>query len=404
MRVCIITRCGYVHGIGGMQDHTLWLARGLVEAGHEVEVITARHWQGLTEAWHEGARWHFVDAPDRYVPAWLEKSYAQFERIHDERPIDVIHSESAGAIEHIRRGVHRRIPVVVMYHGAALGLAKAALRRALRARQLRGTGLRAVCRRHLQYGMWYRLRVCEAIVPSRQQLTDTRVSFLLKRERIHVVPNGIDTKLFRPRPQAAARAEVGLGPGRLFVCAGRLSSDKGMHHAVRALSLMDGDAKLVIVGEGAEQERLEQLASELGVRDRVIFAGAHPHEVVARYFAAADAFLFPTERDEAAPLVLPEAMACGLPVAASSVGGIVDVIDRPGENGLLLPPANVRALADAMTRLAQDEALRRRLGEAARERVLAQYTVERMTEGTLDVYRIAAARLGKTLDGERADA
>ena len=57
-----------------------------------------------------------------------------------------------------------------------------------------------------------------------------------------------------------------------------------------------------------------------------------------------------------------------------------------------------------MTRLAQDEALRRRLGEAARERVLAQYTVERMTEGTLAVYRIAAARLGKTLDGERAAA
>jgi glycosyltransferase involved in cell wall biosynthesis len=110
-------------------------------------------------------------------------------------------------------------------------------------------------------------------------------------------------------------------------------------------------------------------------------------------------FLFPTERGEAAPLVLPQAIACAAPVIASDIGGIPEVVRRSGVNGILVPPGDVQALTDAMRTLLRDENLRRRLGEAARRRVLGEYTVERMVEQTLAVYRVANARLRQSGDG-----
>jgi glycosyltransferase involved in cell wall biosynthesis len=419
MRICIVTFVVPVHGIGGMQDHTRDLARGLVRAGHEVEVITSRHPEGKREEWVHGARYVFVDAPrHQNHPIWLRESYAEFVRLHADRPFDVIHSESSCAVEHVRRGVHHQVPLIVMFHGALLGLAKAELRSALRTRRplallraLRGVQWLAT-HEHFRHGNWYRFRACEAIIPSRQQLKDTYRSCLLKPSRVHVVPNGIDADLFRPRLLADARTHVRLGEGSLFACVGRLSRDKGIHHAVRALALLDGkasSARLVIVGDGEEREHLQRLVRDLGVEGRVTFAGTQPHEMVALYLAAADAFLFPTERDEAAPLVLPQAMACARPVVGSRIGGITEVIGESGEYGMLIPPGDIRALADAMGALLRDEALRHRLGEAARRRVLAEYTIEHMTKRTLAVYGIAAARLGRqsarrsVLDGDEAE-
>jgi glycosyltransferase involved in cell wall biosynthesis len=403
MRICIVTFIVPQHGIGGMQDHTRDLARALVQAGHEVEVITSAHPDGTREELVDGVRYLFVDAPKHQNhPVWLRESYAEFVRSHAERPHDVIHSESVCAVEHVRRGVHREVPLVAMFHGTLLGAVKAVAKSALRTRRpvpvLRG--LRHIqwlaTHEHFRNGNWYRFRACEAIVPSRQQLKDTCRSCLLKPSRVHVVPNGIDADLFRPRPVAEARAELGLGREPLFACVGRLSRDKGIHHALRALALLDNDAarpKLVIVGDGEEREHLERLAHELQVDTRVTFAGAQAPEKVPLYLAAADVFLFPTERDEAAPLVLPQAMACARPVVASRIGGIPEVIGDSSEFGRLVPPGDAGALADALRALLSDERLRLRLGEAARQRALAEFTVERMAERTLDVYRIAIARL-----------
>ena len=109
-------------------------------------------------------------------------------------------------------------------------------------------------------------------------------------------------------------------------------------------------------------------------------------------------FSSPTERGEAAPLVLPQAMACALPVIASDIGGIPEVVQRSGVSGILVPPGDIHQLTEAMRTLLHDESLRRRLGQAARGRVLVEYTVERMVEQTLDVYRVAIARLRQSAD------
>ena len=177
-----------------------------------------------------------------------------------------------------------------------------------------------------------------------------------------------------------------------------MNREKGVHHALRALALTREsapDANLCVIGDGEERGQLERLASDLRLRDRVLFLGARPPEKMPAFLAAADAFLFPTERDEAAPLVLPQAMASALPVVASRIGGITEVLGDSRRCGILIPPGDIEALADAMRELLREDGLRRQLGEAARERVLAEYTLERMVERTLDaLYRIAIARLG----------
>jgi glycosyltransferase involved in cell wall biosynthesis len=153
------------------------------------------------------------------------------------------------------------------------------------------------------------------------------------------------------------------------------------------------DVRLLVVGDGPERGALQRLARELGVTERVIFAGAQKPERMPVYIAAADALLFPTELNEALPLILLQAMACGLPVIASRTGGIPDVIDRPGKSGLLVPPGEAAALVTAATRLYEDETLRSQLAEGALERAREAYTLERMVVATVEVYDLAIRRV-----------
>jgi glycosyltransferase involved in cell wall biosynthesis len=331
-------------------------------------------------------------------PAWIRGAAEEFARLHQVHPFDVVHSESTSALGLLRRGFHRSIPFAVKFHGNYLGLAGASIARAARARDFGSLVTEA------KYVVWitghhvfpsdalYRFRACEAMVPSRQQLAGTSRSLLLRRDRVHVVPNGVDANRYRPRSRPDARSALGLDDGPILLCVARLDREKGIHLAIEALRGLDG-VTLVVVGEGVERHALERLAESLAVSDRVVFADRQTREAVASYMAAADIFVFPTEREEAAPLVVPEAMACGLPVVASRIGGITEVIDAPGENGVLIPSGNVDALRTALAQLLGDPDARRRIGEAARARVEQEYTIERMVERTLAVYEIARRRL-----------
>ena len=401
MRVCVVTEATHLHGIGGMQEHTSNLVRGLVAAGHGVEVLSARHPEGLAETTQDGAIWHFIDVPGWWTrvpmrhPDWLRVSASRFVELHEQRPFDVVHSESTCALGLLQRHLERRIPIVAKFHGNYLGYLREAARRMRDGGHVRreAKGIVWTTGRHVSNrGNWHLFRRCEAMVPSFTQLEDTCRSHLLKRSRVHVVPNGIDATRFAPASRGDVRAELGLGrPGVLFVTVCRLYRGKGVRHALRALARLPGSARLVVVGDGEERASLETLVHELGLADRVTFTGAVPGEAVARYMQASDAFVFPTELPEAAPLVLPEAMGCGLPVVASRVGAIPEMADRNGEGAVLVPPGDVEALAAGMLRLFENPDLRTAMGEASRRRVLEEYTVSRMVDRTVDVYRIATS-------------
>ncbi|HEY2777665.1 MAG TPA: glycosyltransferase family 4 protein [Gaiellaceae bacterium] len=405
MRVCIVTVAA--HGIGGMQDHTRDLVRGLAALGHDVEVITAQHPDGLLQETKGGATWWYLPFAPKGVrtprrnPHWLRASYRKFAERHAVRPFDVVHSESTSAIKLLHKRVHKRVPLVATFHGNAIGLARASVLRAWRggfdAKVREAKHLAWLSMEQFQYGHWWRFRACDWMVVAHQQFEETRRESFLVRERGHVVPNGVDTSVFHPRDRAATRSELGLESGPLIVGVGRLNSEKSFDLALRALAALDAElgARLVVVGDGEERAALEALAAELGIDERVDFVGSKSTHEVAAYMAAADVFVFPTQREEAAPMVLPQAMATGAPVIASSIGGITEVIEESGRYGVLIQPGDLDALTREIAALLSDDERRARLGAAARQRVMEEYTLERMVERTLEVYEIAARRLGR---------
>jgi glycosyltransferase involved in cell wall biosynthesis len=394
LRVLVVTVSA--GGVGGMQQHTHDLVRGLVAAGHDVEVVCPAA-DGLASDLY-GARWNLLETTGRYDPRWSSELAATFRAAHSRAPVDVIHSESTSAAPLTREKLQP--PIVVTYHGNYLGLARAHLRRAARQPWTGPKEIRRLARmtwRFFRDRNAWAFRGCETMVVSRQQLRNTARSSLTRRNRVHVVPNGVDVDLFRPRDREGTRHALGIDRGFVLTAVGRLNREKGFDVALSALARIAPDRpdmRLVIVGGGEERDRLERLARRLDVIEHVTFVGHQPLEKVAEYLAAADVFVFPTLRDEAGPLVLPQAMACALPVVASRIGGITEVLREDGDSpaGLLVRPGSIPEVEAAIRLLADDPALRMSLGLAARARVVHDYSIEAMVTRTVAVYRTAIAR------------
>ena len=167
--------------------------------------------------------------------------------------------------------------------------------------------------------------------------------------RLHVMRNGVDLQRFRPLSQPAMRAELGLPRGPVVLSVGHLIERKGHHLAIEALAALQAshpDARLVILGEGEERERLWKLSLQLGVSQRVQLMGAVPNEQLARWYSAADVLVLASSREGWANVLL-EAMACGTPVAATKIWGTPEVVTTDAV-GLLVSERSGQALAGAL--------------------------------------------------------
>ncbi len=214
-------------------------------------------------------------------------------------------------------------------------------------------------------------------------------------ERIRVFADTIDVEAWAERAgRLAGRRDTlrdSLGAGEddvLVLSVARLAPEKGLDTLIRAVA-STGDPKLllVVVGEGAERQRLDELANELGVR--LVLCGDQGWQNVLKAYVAADIFALLSER-EPWGVVVNEAAACGLPLVLSDrVGAATDLV-RDGENGALVPAGDVPAAAAALKRLADDPAARRRAGERSRE-LIAGWGYEPSIENFVAAVREAAA-------------
>src|SRR6185436_9383587 len=191
--------------------------------------------------------------------------------------------------------------------------------------------------------------------------------------RVEALTNGVETDLFRP-------VEPTLSPtGRWrLIVPRRLFPKNGVEFLVRAMPYIVGrfDAEAVLVGDGPERERLEGLARELGVEERVRFLGRRRNDEMPGILSSGDLAIFPSLM-EATSVAALESMACELPVAASRVGGLPEIVDA--EVGGLFEPADPRALADVVVRLLQSGQLEA-LGRRARARVVENWSNDRLAE------------------------
>lgn len=212
-------------------------------------------------------------------------------------------------------------------------------------------------------------------------------------ERFVEVPNGVDAESFCPGDPTPAR--IGLGLPRNATVALFCATLDAAHLTKRLDLLLEAlrratrsDLRLLVVGGGPLERRYRGLARELGVADRVIFAGTRPFRELPALYRAADFLALPSEL-ESFGIVALEALASGIPVLASSLPALRRLVSE-GVDGFLVEPRDVDAFAAGLDRMAAlDGAERRRMGAAGREKVLGRYTWERAAELLEDAYRQA---------------
>jgi glycosyltransferase involved in cell wall biosynthesis len=238
-----------------------------------------------------------------------------------------------------------------------------------------------------------------ALVAVSPQVRDDLVSLgVAPRERFVIVRVGIELEQ-RVAAERDGRGEsrrvLGIDPDRFAVgWIGRMTAVKRTDDvlvAFRRLRDQGVDAVLCMVGDGPDRAHLEQRAHELGVVRETLFLGYQ--EDVAPFYAAFDALVLPSS-NEGTPVSAIEALAAGRPVVATRVGGVPDVVQE-GEDGFLVEPGATDDLADRLGLLARDPALRERMGEAGRGRVLPRYAVERLVDDVDRLYRSLLSAHGR---------
>ncbi len=231
----------------------------------------------------------------------------------------------------------------------------------------------------------------DAMISVSAGLKDAMVALGADPARVTVLRNGVDLRQFRPPPdRAAARTALGLdGPTLLSV--GHLIPRKRHHLAIEALALLPG-WRLLLVGEGPERARLEELAARLGVAGRVRLEGPQPHAALGRFYGAADLLVLASIREGWANVLL-EAMACGTPVVASDIPGNPEVV-RERTAGLIVPANTAAGFAEAVQALWRDPPAR----DAVR-RYAERFSWDATSDGQLAVFAQARARFAARRPG-----
>jgi glycosyltransferase involved in cell wall biosynthesis len=375
---------------GGQNVHVAALAAGLAERGHEVTVHTRRDDESLPDrvVTQDGYTVvHVTAGPAREVPkdellAHMPRFAQVLRRSWAAHPPDIVHAHfwmSGLASVEAAASLLTPVPVLQTFH--ALGSVKRRHQGAADTSPPDRIELeRALCR-----------DVSHVVATCSDEVFELR-RLGLSSDRVSIVPCGVDTSVFTPRGPTAPRSDR----KRLLVL-GRLVERKGQDDAVRALRAVPG-AELVVVGgppadavdADPEVRRLRAIAAEAGVGDRLVFAGAVPRADVPAWVRSADVVL-------AVPWYEPfgitplEAMACGRPVVATAVGGLVDTV-ADGVTGDLVPPRDAQRLGEVLAALLADDERRAAYGAAGVHRVRARYRWSRVVTDTETVYRHVRAR------------
>jgi len=352
--------------VGGVERGTIDLARYLTLNGHKSVVVSGggRLVRRLDEV---GAR-HYCLAVGRKSPFSILFMIGRLSEIIKKENIDIVHARS-------------RVPAIIGFFASKI------------------TGRIFITTAHGYYNThltsrpmgWGRF----VIVASSDMARHMRDDFSVPYDRIRLIPRGVNLDEFKFTERPAG----GNAPGRAGFTVGmisRITPLKGHKDFLRAASIVARSVpglKILIVGDVPPskekyREELELIARRLGLSNIVKFMGSR--EDIPDILSRLDVLVLPTKTPEAFGRVIVEAQAAGVPVVASRVGGIVDII-KDGENGLLTFPEDPRSIANAILRLAKDRGLARLMAERARKTAENKYSLQAMAKATINVYREALA-------------
>ncbi len=404
MRVCLISReYPPETGWGGIGTFTHHLANGLTKLGHDVHVVSLS--SSAHDAPHRGGNGepHVHRVPSRQVAVnqgffnfclpvtrpMIEETiglWSKFLELHKVHPFDVVECP-----EHFAEGLFPSLtavtPLVIRLHTPHSKLVKEKFHNFTPSFDHRIlTALERVAM----------ISADLLVSPSQDLATYVARDLNLPLERIHIVRNPVDAERFTPDGTATEMKKNTVNV--LFV--GRLEPRKGVHHLIDSVPKVlasCGDKKVhfylvgkdtpTTTGNGSMLEELQAKLKESGSEHAVTFVQQIPLEQMPEYYRAADICVLPSLYDNA-PMTVIEAMSCAKPVVATSAGGAKEY--APHEQcGLIVPPADTAALAEALSRLVLDDGLRARLGTAARQNVLANFTAQQTASETAKLYEKA---------------
>ncbi len=337
MRIALVTEWFYPD-VGGVASHVMGLARALKEKGHEVTVFTPSGLEYSDNGYRVVKLKRVAPLPHAPPRPGSLSLLGSFDVVHAH------HAFSPTPLLSLIKASREGVPIVVTNH--TLAPLPTVTSRVLFPLRLFLSRARAV------------ISVSKASAEFISRLYDGPV---------RVIPNGVDTELFKP---PRSKPEF---PRVLFV--GRLVYRKGVHVLLRAFTEVQRevrDAELVIAGRGPLRWPLERLAKRLGVAAK--FLGYVPRNELSSLYRSAAVFTAPSLHAEAFCITIIEAMASGLPVVASSCGGIPEVFEcGESEVGILVRPGEPKELSEAIITLLEDSSLARVLGERARRHAVSRF-------------------------------
>jgi glycosyltransferase involved in cell wall biosynthesis len=349
------------YGVGGQERVALDLAIGQKARGHEVSVIS------------------LAPGPDGAMAEEFAAAGISVDRVEKRGGLDLtlVPRLAAALRRHHADVVHTHNPLPLIYGAPAARLANAA---AIHTKH----GINPGDRLH----RWLRrtaARFAQAFIAVSDTTADqARAQHDSAPAKLSTIPNGIRLDRYAPdtKARAAVRAEFGLGDAWVVGTVGRLDAAKNQAMLVRAMApLLSAKVRLVIVGEGDARPDVEAAIAELPDPRWVVMTGRRMD--VPKLIHAFDVFAL-SSTTEGLPLVVPEAMAAGLPIVTTGVGGLPSVVDH-GITGLVVPVDDA-ALGKALARLEADRDLARRMGAAARSAALARFSYDRMVDAYLEIY------------------
>jgi glycosyltransferase involved in cell wall biosynthesis len=376
-----VLETNFHRGWGGQPARILMAAVGLQARGHQVTLA--------------------VPPGSLLGQRARQAGLATFEECHFRHPRHIRRAlaDRRALMRHVRM---QRYDVVSAHGSQDLWTSVASLRGPFRGSRSPGDP-RLVFTRHNTKGLathalnrWLYRRVDHLIVVSRSVLEGYEPFFRrgdLDRRRVSVIHSAYRSDLFHPGLDAArARADLGLDPGiPILGVVGRLVRDKGQDDLLRAAALLaprHPGARILLVGTGKAETELRALASSLGLDGKVRFLGFR--DDVPRITAALTVSVLPSVDCDASSAALKEALACGVPVVATDIGGASEIV-REGETGFVVPPRAPERLAAAIDALLSDPARAAAMGRRGAADVQARFSPDRLADETIAAYEQALA-------------
>jgi glycosyltransferase involved in cell wall biosynthesis len=404
LRVALLVYRGNPHS-GGQGVYTRYLSRELVELGHHVTVFAGQPWPVLDDGvdFVPVPSLNLYREPDPFRVPWPREFHtwidaAEFGLMCTAGfPEPLTFSWRVRRILDGRRGEFDLVHDNQCFGRGMLGMLEdgwpllATLHHPITVDRALDLSHAKTLRRKMSLRRWYgflgmQMRVAKQVprivTVSESSKRDIVAQMGVSADRLAVVPVGVDHLRFCPRPDVARR------PGRLMTTASADVPLKGLVPLLEAVAKLRTEraVDLVVIGKLRPESRVGETIERLGLDGAVQFVSDVTDERIVELYAEASVAVVPSLY-EGFSLPAVEAMACGVPLVATTGGALPEVVGRDGETGLLVPPGDPGALAGALDRVLEDADLAARLAGAARRRVLEHFTWRACAEGTVEQYR-----------------